>query len=74
MKVRPSARDVCAGIGVSLMGNAVALRHELNLDDLVELNKFHFRASLRFWRWVVISVGLMVVVFLGLKRDWSLEA
>jgi YcxB-like protein len=56
------------------MGNAVALRYELKLDDLVGFNKFHFRASLRFWRWVVIIVGLMVIVSLGLKRDWSLEA
>jgi len=55
------------------MGNATALRYELKFGDLVEFNKFHLRTSLRFWRWVVIIVGLMVIVSLGLKRDWSLE-
>jgi hypothetical protein len=55
------------------MESAEALGYELNFEDMMEFNKFHLRKSFRFWRWIAIIVCLMVIVSLGLKRDWSLE-
>lgn len=52
------------------MGNAVALRYELKLEDLVEFNKFHLRTSLKSWILPAVIVCLMIVYFI-VKRDWS---